>query len=141
MVKWKNVKNDVTLRLRRQTRNCLKRVIIMKQISSNRIKKLRERIIAITPEICIERAWLITQAYKENESLPVVLKRAMALEKILSKMSIYIDEDELIVGNQASKPRSAPIFPEYSVDWIEKEIDEFAERSGDKFLVDERIKP
>ena len=113
----------------------------MKQISSNRIKKLRERIIAITPEICIERAWLITQAYKENESLPVVLKRAMALEKILSKMSIYIDEDELIVGNQASKPRSAPIFPEYSVDWIEKEIDEFAERSGDKFLVDERIKP
>lgn len=113
----------------------------MKQSNFNRIKKLRERVISTTPKVCIERARLITEAYGENESLPVVLKRAKALERILSKMSIYIDEDELIVGNQASKPRSAPIFPEYSVDWIEKEIDEFAERSGDKFLVDEGIKP
>ena len=114
---------------------------LMKQTNFNRIKKLRERIVATTPQICIERARLITEAYKENESLPAVLKRAKALEKILLEMSIYIDEDELIVGNQASKPRSAPIFPEYSVDWIEKEIDEFSQRSGDKFLVDERIKP
>ncbi len=64
---------------------------IMKQSNFNRIKKLRERVIATTPKVCIERARLITEAYKENESLPVVLKRAKALERILSKMSIIVE--------------------------------------------------
>ncbi len=38
----------------------------------------------------------------------------------------YLDKhDELIVGNRASEVRAAPIFPEYTVSWIEKEIDDW----------------
>ena len=107
----------------------------------NRTKRLRKKITSTIPRVCIERARLITQAYEDNCSLPIVLRRAKALATILSRIRVYIDKDELIVGNQASKPRSAPIFPEYSVDWIEKEIDDFDKRPGDKFFVDERIKP
>ena len=35
-------------------------------------------------------------------------------EKILKNMTIYIKDGELIVGNQASNERTAPIFPEYA---------------------------
>ena len=72
-------------------------------------------------------------AYKEAEAEPVVLKRAKALDMILRKMPIYIEDDQLFAGNQASKPRSAPIFPEYSVSWIEDELETLGSRSGDKF--------
>ena len=51
-------------------------------------------------------------------------------------MSIFIEPGELIVGNQASKLRAAPIFPEYAVEWILKEIDEFDKRPGDRFFIE-----
>lgn len=53
----------------------------------------------------------------------------------LETRTIWIDNDELIVGNQASKLRAAPIFPEYTVRWIEAEIDELADRPGAGFAV------
>ena len=48
----------------------------------------------------------------------------MALAHHLAERTIWIKHDELIVGNQASEVRAAPIFPEYTVSWIETEIDE-----------------
>ncbi len=47
-----------------------------------------------------------------------------------AERTIWIKHDELIVGNRASEVRAAPIFPEYTVSWIEKEIDDLADRPG-----------
>ncbi len=105
-------------------------------VSSIRIRKLREDVLSRVPGVCIERARFYTEVYKENEAMPVYLKRAKALERTLENMSIYILDGELIVGNQASAPRTAPIFPEYAVEWIEKELKEkgnFDKRAGDIF--------
>ncbi|MBL4932303.1 glycyl radical protein [Clostridium paridis] len=110
------------------------------QIKSERIKKLRESVLSQTPMVCIERARYITEAYKENEAQPIYIKRAKAVEKILRNMSIYIKEGELIVGNQASEERTAPIFPEYAVDWMETELNDkgnFNKRDGDNFYLPE----
>ncbi len=101
----------------------------------DRIKKRREVCVEAVPEICIERARLITEAYKKYPSLPAVLKRARALEYILDNMSIYIQDDELLVGNHSSKLRAAPIFPEYDVDFIREEIRDFPTRQGDPFVI------
>lgn len=113
------------------------------EIKSERIKKLRESVLSQTPMVCIERARFVTEAYKENEAEPVYIKRARALEKTLKNMNIYIKEDELIVGNQASEERTAPVFPEYAVDWMEKELLEkgnFNTRDGDNFYLPEQHK-
>jgi len=64
-----------------------------------------------------------------------LVQRAKALQKILERMSIYIGDGELIVGNQASRPRSAPIFPEFSYDWIENELQTLATRPADCFEI------
>jgi pyruvate formate-lyase/glycerol dehydratase family glycyl radical enzyme len=102
-----------------------------------RTERIIEQFLSITPEICVERAKLITQSYKETEALPMVLRRAKALEKILGEMSIFIQPEELIVGNQASKPRSSPVFPEFSIKWLMGELDRLEKRSGDVFLISE----
>jgi formate C-acetyltransferase len=103
--------------------------------STPRLARMKERFLAITPEICVERARLITASYRETEAEPIIIRRAKALEKILSEMTIFIQEDELIVGNQATKPRSSPIFPEFSCKWLEAELDRLEQRSGDVFLI------
>jgi len=107
---------------------------------TERIRAMREELLNIVPQVCIERARIYTQVYKENEADPPILKRAKALARTLEEMSIFIYRDELLVGNQASKLRGAPIFPEYSWDWIVEEIDQFHLRKGDVFLVDEESK-
>ncbi|MBE3115469.1 MAG: formate C-acetyltransferase/glycerol dehydratase family glycyl radical enzyme [Actinobacteria bacterium] len=94
----------------------------LKEEQTSRIKNLISFIRNTAPGICIERGKLVTEAYKENEAEPIMIKRAKALEKILENMSIYIMPGALLVGNQASRPCWAPIFPEFAVSWLEKEI-------------------
>ncbi|WP_034632528.1 glycyl radical protein [Maridesulfovibrio bastinii] len=108
--------------------------------ASERIKKILDRFLNTSPAICAERAVLITEAYKETEGQPMPVRRAKALEKILSNMSIFIQDDEVIVGNQCSMPRSAPIFPEFSCKWVEAELDRLEKRTADVFLISEDVK-
>ncbi len=98
---------------------------------TERIHRLKHDLIGINPEICIERAREITLAYRENEHQAAPIKRARALERILARMTISIREGELIAGSQASKPRAAPLFPEFSWDWIDDELDTVAFRKAD----------
>ncbi len=107
---------------------------------SKRVERIIDKFMVTTPEICAERARLITESYKETEDQPMVIRRARALEKILSEMTVYIEDDELIVGNLCSKPRSSGVFPEFSCKWLEAELDRLAKRTADVFLISEDTK-
>jgi formate C-acetyltransferase len=111
-----------------------------KPMVSDRIAGQKERLLKMKPTVCTERARIYTEVYQANQDKPLIITRALALNETLQKMSIYIDEGELIVGNQASKPRAAPIFPEYAVDWILRELNDFANRPGDAFYPTEKAK-
>ncbi|NLM96912.1 MAG: formate C-acetyltransferase/glycerol dehydratase family glycyl radical enzyme [Halanaerobiaceae bacterium] len=109
---------------------------------TERIENLINYIHGIEPGICIERGRFVIEAYKENEAEPTMIKRARALEKILENMTIYILPGSLLVGNQASRPRWAPLFPEFAVSWLEEEIFEKnpyypADRPADPFIIPE----
>ncbi|MFD1801463.1 formate C-acetyltransferase/glycerol dehydratase family glycyl radical enzyme [Mixta tenebrionis] len=108
---------------------------------SERIKAHKNALVHIVkPPICTERAEHYTKIYQENMAKPVPVRRALALAYHLANRTIWIKHDELIVGNQASEVRAAPIFPEYTVSWIEKEIDDLADRPGAGFSVSEENK-
>lgn len=102
---------------------------------SERISVLRENVLRTKPSVCTERAKFYTEIYREYEDRPVIIRRALALEKTLKEMTIFIDAGELIVGNQSSQHRAAPIFPEYAVDWLPREMDELDKRTGDAFYI------
>ncbi len=107
---------------------------------SGRIAKLREKVLSTKPSVCTERALFYTDVYRENEDKPIIIKRALALKKTFEEMTIFIDEGELIVGNQSSQHRAAPIFPEYAVDWLPQEMNELDKRLGDAFFITEKHK-
>ena len=111
---------------------------------SERTQKLRDEIYNNLPGICPERARYFTQSMKRSEGKPIALRRAAAFSEVLSKMTIYVRDNELLVGNQGRAPRSAPVFPEYAVEWIIKEFNgdpyHFHERPNDKYVCDEETK-
>ncbi len=105
-----------------------------------RTASMRERILDTQPTVCTERAILTTKAYRAHEQEQVILRRAYTLDAVLRDMSIYIDPEALLVGNQASADRAAPIFPEYAMDWVINELDQFDQRDGDRFTITEENK-
>ena len=105
-----------------------------------RFFKLRDKLLNTTPKICIERAKIVTEAYKKYDAYPNIEKRAMALADVLRNMTIYIEEEQLLAGNQASSNRAAPLFPEYAFAYILDELDDLEKRSSDKFTITEENK-
>lgn len=107
---------------------------------TERMFTYRDRVLDKKPYIDAERAILATESYREHAEKPSVLKRAYMLKNILEKMTIYIDDETLIVGNQASSDKDAPIFPEYTLEFVIKELDLFEKRDGDVFYITEETK-
>ncbi len=71
----------------------------------------------------VERSRYITEAHKKNIGAPVCVLRAKGLESILTRMTIHIQEDEMIVGANTEHPNFFPMYPELSyfatVDMVE----------------------
>lgn len=107
---------------------------------SERGEQLKTQVLETAPSISSERAEIITKCYQKLEYEPPIIKRAKALESILDQKTLYILDGELIVGNQAPRPRCAQVFPEFSTKWILDELEEFERRDSDIFLIDEETK-
>lgn len=107
---------------------------------TERMEKYRDDVLETKRMVCVERAIYTTEAYNEFAAQPLAIKRAKMLDNILEKMSIYIEDESLLAGNQASSNCAAPIFPEYAMDWVIDELDKFSKRDGDVFYITEENK-
>jgi len=111
---------------------------------TDRIQALRDGLFENIPDICPERAAIFTKSMKDTEGQPIVKRRAQSLYDVLDRMTIFVRDGELLVGNQASSVRAAPVFPEYSTDWIVSEFRgepyHFAQRPCDQFTHTEEAK-
>lgn len=94
---------------------------------TERTRRLKERRIVKSHDdkglarrdvirVCMERAYLLTQSYRQTEGDPIVIRRAKALAMILRNMTIYIPDDQLIVGNVSREPEYLPFYPELNVE-------------------------
>jgi formate C-acetyltransferase len=86
-----------------------------------RIQRLRQRSLDAQPKISVERAVLVTDFYQSaaarNASVPV--QRALAFKHILENKTIWIGEDELIVGERGPAPKETPTYPEICLHSLE----------------------
>jgi len=76
--------------------------------------------------LCIEKARLITEIFRQTEGEPAIIRYAKAYSHMLESMPVLIDDDELFVGEGASKSWGAEIDPFLGV-WKENEIRSAAE--------------
>jgi pyruvate formate-lyase/glycerol dehydratase family glycyl radical enzyme len=71
---------------------------------NERVQRLKDELQPERYPICVEKARLIMESYRRTQGLPQIVRRAIATAHYLDNKTIYIEDDELIVGNIASKP-------------------------------------
>ena len=87
---------------------------------NGRIKRLRQQNFDTPTTLSIERALIETEFYKKyygTMSTPVL--RARNFYEICKKKTLYIGDDELIVGERGPVPKAVPTFPELTCHSVE----------------------
>jgi len=77
-------------------------------IPSERVRKIRDKMLSSPFEYDLERARCYTRIWKQMEDSPPCIKKAKALEEFLHCLPIRIDTDELLVGVKSNKIRADP---------------------------------
>jgi len=102
-----------------------------------RVNRLRQTFLDRPYEVDVERLRLVTEAYQKHENAPRKLQCAYAFENVLLNTSLFIYDEDLILGEIAAPAKASPIYPEFSVNWIIDEIlhSPFEEREHDQFYI------
>lgn len=75
-------------------------------------------------EVFPERAVIYTRVLKENKADPHIIAVAKAMAAVLRETPLYIYDNELIVGTLGVTKKSAPVFPEFGLDWLLEEMEQ-----------------
>ncbi len=87
---------------------------------NSRIQKLRRQSVETQESLSIERALISTRFYRENEGKhSPAMMRALNFMEICKHKTIYIGNNELIVGERGPSPKSVPTFPELTCHSVE----------------------
>jgi len=65
---------------------------------------MMERLKVDKYPFCAEKARLVIESWKQHEGLTPILARAYATAHYLDNRTLFVEDDELIVGNVAAKP-------------------------------------
>lgn len=107
---------------------------------NKRVEELRQKSLDAVPTISMERAQIVTEAYKKYQgkvSIPVL--RALTFKELMEKKTICINDNELIVGERGPKPKATPTYPELCCHTLE-DLDTIDRREKVFFKVDEESK-
>jgi len=97
---------------------------------NERITRLLESIAVDRYPLCIEKSRLMTESFRKTDGEPMILRRARALAHMLDNITIFIEDDQLIAGNAASKPMGLE-FDFYAGLWSQNEIDDLKQAGYD----------
>ncbi len=89
-----------------------------------------------------QRAVIVTECFEKYAAYPQNIKWALTMREICERVDIHIWPEELIAGELAAAPNGAPIYPEFSIDWL---VDEFEnrpmeDRRNDRYVIAEKVK-
>ncbi len=80
---------------------------------TERVARLRQQSLEAIPTLSTERAELMTRFYQQEIGLvSVPVRRALAFQYLMEHKTIYLGEDELIVGEKGPAPKATPTYPE-----------------------------
>lgn len=105
--------------------------------TTERIEKERKDYVNSKPAISYERARIWTESYKKTDGLPTCIRSARAFKDTCEQLKVNIFEDELIVGATGEFRKCGILTPEFSWTWVDKEMDTFATRSQDPYIMTE----
>jgi formate C-acetyltransferase len=88
-----------------------------------------------------QRAMIVTECFEKYAACPQNVKWAKTLREVLSRYEIKIWPDELLVGELVAPPNGAPVYPEFSIDWLVNEFDQrpMENRKNDRYVISKRV--
>jgi formate C-acetyltransferase len=115
-----------------------KRKAVVRPVNE-RIARLRTESVRTPVTISAERAKLITEFYKSGaaEGLPMPVQRAMAFRYLMERVSLPVEEGQLLVGLRGAGPQEAPTYPEICAHSIE-DLEILHSRENMPYRVDEK---
>lgn len=94
-----------------------------------RIAKLTNDLQAVRAgkiPVSTAKGRLITESFKETEGLPQIIRNARAIAHVLDRIPIFIEDDDLLAGNLASKPGGVELTCLWGT-WSDADLDSLAQ--------------
>jgi pyruvate formate-lyase/glycerol dehydratase family glycyl radical enzyme len=91
----------------------------------------------VRPRIDVERAKYFTESFRETEGEPLILRWSKAMKYIAEKITVYIDDNQLIVGRAGSQGRYGILYPELDGDFLDLAIEQLPYRVESPFSISE----
>lgn len=91
---------------------------------NTRIARLMENVGIVRDSripVNVEKARHMTESFRATEGQPHVLRSARAFAHVIEKATLFIGDDELLVGNPASRPWGVELTPLWGT-WPDDEI-------------------
>ncbi|MGB9866447.1 MAG: trans-4-hydroxy-L-proline dehydratase [Bacillota bacterium] len=106
-----------------------------------RIARLRQESVQAEVRVSGERAKLVTEFYTQGSSpgISVPVQRAMAFKYLMERVSIPVEEGQLIVGLRGTGPQQVPTYPEICVHSLE-DLEVLHSRENMPYKVDEETR-
>lgn len=77
------------------------------------VQCIRDNLLATPDTVCLQRARLVTEAYRQHEDDPAPLKRAKAFAHVLRHMGLDVQPNPIFAGNTFSRSRAWILIPEH----------------------------
>lgn len=107
---------------------------------NDRVKKLRQQSVSAVPYISIERAELVTEAYRQySGKVSAPMMRALTFKHLMENKKVCINPHELIVGERGPEPQATPTYPELCCHSLE-DLDIMENRDKISFKVGEEAR-
>ena len=100
-----------------------------------RIEAIRQNYVNAKPQISTQRARIWTESHKATEGKPVAIRRAQAFYDCCDRLEVHIFDGELVVGAIGEFRKCGILTPEFSWLWVDREMDSFATRPQDPYLM------
>lgn len=103
-----------------------------------RVFSLLERFEGQKPRIDVERALYFTQSMQQTEGQPLVLRWAKALMHIAQNISVYVQDDQLLLGRAGCNGRYGILYPELDGDFLDIAVKELPSRAQSPATITEK---
>jgi hypothetical protein len=102
------------------------------------VRGIRDELLSTEDTVCLQRARLVTEAYRCHEGEAVHLKRARACAHVLRHMDLDLESNPVFAANTSSRPRAWMLVPEYGFRQAPRVL---LENEGLEGLLDGHIPP
>jgi formate C-acetyltransferase len=77
------------------------------------VRAIRDALVATEDTVCLQRARLVTEAWREHESEPPPLRSALSFSHVLAHMDLDVQTNPFFAGTTSSRPRAWMLIPEH----------------------------